>query len=256
MTPARATLAASAVAAFAMTLLARTPWGQSHAIASPAAVVSTLAHDLARASLALDLGSTAARALVATVLSLAIGALVGLAFGPPRSPLRSLGPALHFARSIPPALVYPLLLLALGHNERSRVAAAALGSFALVALPVASSIERIDPERLAIARLARLTFAQRAFELYLPEALPALLTAARLAFSQCLVVAVVTEMLAAPQRGLGVVAISALQEYRADRLWLVIALAGALNALFSALVSALERGSFVRAASRRNLSSE
>lgn len=251
MSPQRALLVSLVFATAMLSAIASTPWGREHAISSPSAVLRALVDDLSRAALARDIAATALRAALSSSIALLLGALVGLAFGPPRSPLRPFVPVLHSVRSVPPVLVYPLLLLALGHNERSRIAAAALGSFALVALPVASSIERIAPERLDIARLARLTLSQRVALLYVPEALPATLVALRLAFSQCLVVSIVTEMLAAPQRGLGVVAVSALQEYRADRLWLVIALSASLNALASVFIALIERAVFDRAKSPR-----
>lgn len=229
-----ATLAAGAA-------IGRTSFARSHAIAPPDAVVLALWTDVARSTLLSDLAATVARTLAGSLLALVVATALGLAIGPRSSPLRALAPALHFARSLPPALVYPLLLLSLGHTERSRVVAAAFGSFALAALPVARAVDSIADERVEIARLAGLSRVELAIALHWPEAMPALFVGARLVFAQCLIVTIVTEMLVAPTRGLGLYALGALQEYRADRMWLALALAGSVNVAVSAAIAAIER---------------
>ncbi len=237
---ARASLIALFVTVVTAAAFGRTSFAKAHAIAAPDAVALALWADATRSTLVADVGATLARTLASSLIALALATTLGLALGPRSSPLRALVPALHFARSIPPALAYPLLLLSLGHNERSRVAAAAFGSFALAALPVARAVESIADERLEIARLAGLSRVELAFTLYWPEALPALFVGARLVFAQCLIVAIVTEMLVAPTRGLGLYALGALQEYRADRLWVALAIAGSISVAVSAAIARVE----------------
>lgn len=217
-----------------------TAWGRARSIATPLAVARATVADVLDGSLPLDLAATAARALLGATAAVALGGAVGVSLGARPSTLRAAEPALDLVRSVPPILVYPLLLLALGYSELSRAAAITFGAFGAVAVPVAEALARMPVERRDAARLAGLRGVALARGLLLPEATPALVTGARLALSQGLVVAVVTEMLITPAHGLGARALAALQEYRPERLWQVMLAAGALSAAFTAGARAIE----------------
>ena len=63
----------------------------------------------------------------------------------------------------------------------------------------------------------------------------------RVALVQALIIATATEMILGAPAGLGVRAVQAQLTYRADRLWLVIGLAGAVGLILSGLVATIER---------------
>lgn len=231
--------AAGLVAAWA--LAAATRWGHARGVASPVAVLRATLADTLDGTLPADILATTARVLTGSLLATAMGLAAGVALGARPVVLRALEPLVDGARSVPPILVYPLCLLALGYSEQSRVAAVAFGAFGVVVVPVAQAVAATAMERRDAARLAGMTGIELARRLYLPEAAPALTTGVRLALSQALVVAVVTEMLVSPPRGLGVRALTALQEYRPERLWQVVLVAGALAASMNAAVHALEQ---------------
>jgi sulfonate transport system permease protein len=218
-----------------------TAWGRARSIATPASVARVAVADTIDGTLVLDVGATLARALTGALCAVSIGLALGLALGLRPALYRAVSPSLDLLRSTPPALAYPLFLLSLGHGEASRLATVTFGAVALVALPVADSLVRAPVERRDIAKLAGLRGLDALRTLHLPEAAPSLATGARLALSHGLVITVVTEMLVSPARGIGVRALGALQEYRADRLWLALLLAGALGAAMSAAVAAIER---------------
>jgi sulfonate transport system permease protein len=218
-----------------------TAWGRAHSIASPASVARVAFADAMDGSLVLDAGATLARALTGALCAVSIGLAMGLALGLRPALYRAVGPSLDVLRSTPPALAYPLFLLSLGHGEPARLATVTFGAVALVAIPVADSLVRAPVERRDIATLAGLRGLDALWTLHLPEAAPSLATGARLAISHGLVITVVTEMLVSPARGIGVRALGALQEYRADRLWLALLSAGALGAAMSGAVATIER---------------
>lgn len=215
--------------------------GRAWGIPSPLAVLRTGAIDVIEGALAIDLLATGARAVAGGVVATVSGASLGLALGLLPGVRRASEPLVDLLRAVPPVMAYPIFLLALGYGEASRIAAAAFGAFGAVTLPVMTAIARIPLARRDIARVAGLDRLSALRLLYLPEAAPALATGARLATSQALVITAATEMLVGPTHGLGVRALVAMQEYRPDRLWLAVLLAGGTSAALSALVSAAAR---------------
>jgi ABC-type nitrate/sulfonate/bicarbonate transport system ATPase subunit/ABC-type nitrate/sulfonate/bicarbonate transport system permease component len=222
-------------------LVGTTDWARVHGVASPFAVLRALVEALQGGALLGDAAATLARVVGGTAAAVVVGGSLGLWLGARRSRWREAQPVVDLLRSIPPALVYPVLLLALGYGEGSRVAAVAFGAFGVVVLPVVSALQRAPRERADIVRLAGLRGWAALRVLHLPEALPALVTATRLALAQGLVVSVVTELLVGARRGLGVRALTALQEYHPEGLWLVALVGGALGLGLNALVGALGR---------------
>ena len=128
---------------------------------------------------------------------------------------RAVEPTADFARSIPPVLVYPLMLLGFGYNEESRITTVAFGALGMVLLPVASALSRVPAARADVGGAAGTSPPRGAALAHHRRAVRA--TAFR------------------------VRALAALQEYRPEPLWLVILLAGALNAALSSTLIAIER---------------
>lgn len=222
-------------------LVASTNWGHARSIATPVSVLREGVDGARDGTLALDAGCTLARVLAGVSLATLLGTGVAFALGARPGLWRVAEPSVDFLRSIPPVLVYPLLLLAFGYNDIARVAAVAFGACGAVLLPVATALARAPTERRDIARLAGLRGWDELRLLRLPEALPALCTGVRLALAQGLVVSVVTEMLIGADHGLGVRALAALQEYQPARLWLVVLVAGGASVALNAAVGVVER---------------
>ncbi len=221
--------------------LASAIWPEQRALPSPAAVARAALEELPRASLWRDVAATLWRVLAGVALAAVLGALSGVALGTRRGLWRAVEPAADFVRAIPPILTFPVFLLGLGYGDGSRVAAIASGTFLIITLHVALALERIPQERRDAAHLLGLR-GWRAFRyLHVFELLPALLLGIRLALAAGLIIAVVSEMLVGADAGLGARALSAQVGYRADLLWLVVLLAGAVGALLSAGVARLER---------------
>jgi len=218
-----------------------TSWGRSHSVPTLPEMTRAAVEGTRDGTLFLDVGDTLGRVLAGAGLAALLGGALGLWLGGRPSLWRAVEPTADFVRSIPPILVYPLLLMGFGYNEGSRLAAVAFGGFGAVLLPVASALARVPSARSDVVRLSGLRGWAAFRALHLPEGLPGLLLGARLALTNALVITVVTEMLVGSTHGLGVRALAALQEYRPERLWLVVLLSGALNAALSGALLALER---------------
>ncbi len=230
-----------AVLLAAWALAAAVGWPSARAVPSPRAVGALAVDELVGGRLWRDLLATLARAGVGVALATVFGVLVGTMVGRSERAWRAVEPSVDFMRAIPPLLVFPLLLLGLGYNDRARVAAVVFGTAGTVLIHVAASIARAPRARRDMVALAGLRGLEAFRVLYLWELLPGLLTGVRIALTQGLVIATATEMLLGARTGLGARALQAQLTYRADRLWLVILLAGLVGFALSGAVAAVER---------------
>ena len=196
-------------------------------VATPAATLRSLSH--AAPTLGRDLAATATR----TGVGLAAGVAIGLGIGVLASLLARRAPAieglLDFARSVPPVVILPVCLLAFGYNELARIATVASGcvwTISLAVITAASAPRSARREILDVAGVSPL----RALAWTEPwESLGVLVVGVRTSASTAVIVAVVTEMVAGAERGLGARVISAQIVGDTDGLTLDVLAAGALG---------------------------
>jgi ABC-type nitrate/sulfonate/bicarbonate transport system permease component len=208
-------------------------------VATPAATLGALSR--AAPTLGRDLGATAALAGV----GLAAGVAAGLAIGTVAAVLVRRAPVieglLDFARSVPPVVILPVCLLAFGYNELARLATVAFGCMWTVSLAVmtaASSARSARREMLDVAGATPL----RALAWTQPwESLGVLVVGLRSSASTAVVVAVVTEMIAGVEHGLGARVIAAQIAGDTEGLTLAVLAAGALGYLVNLGLRGLER---------------
>jgi sulfonate transport system permease protein len=207
--------------------------------ATPAATLGGLRG--AVPTLAGDLAATAAR----TGVGLAAGVAAGLLIGALAAVLVRRAPVieglLDLARSVPPVVILPVCLLAFGYNEIARVATVASGCVWTVALAVitaASSPRSARREMLDVAGATPL----RALAWTQPwESLGVLVVGLRTSASTAVVVAVVTEMIAGPEHGLGARVIAAQIVGDTQGLTLDVLAAGVLGYVINLALRALEQ---------------
>jgi ABC-type nitrate/sulfonate/bicarbonate transport system permease component len=117
-----------------------------------------------------------------------------------RSIAPGLDAAFDFARSIPPVVLLPVFLLAFGWNDQARVATIASACLRIMALPSRRAPRSIRRDVLDLAGASR----ARALLWTEPwESLGPLAVGLRTSASMAILVAVVTEMVAGADRGIG-----------------------------------------------------
>src|SRR5580704_12672993 len=208
-------------------------------VATPAATLGALSRSAP--TLGGDLAATAARAGV----GLAAGVAAGLVIGAMAAVLVRRAPVieglLDFARSVPPVVILPVCLLAFGYNELARLATVASGCVWTVSLAVmtaASSPRSARREMLDVAGASPL----QALAWTQPwESLGVLVVGLRASASTAVIVAVVTEMIAGVERGLGGRVIAAQIVGDTEGLTLDVLAAGALGYLVNLGLRGLER---------------
>ncbi len=153
--------------------------------------------------LAGDIRITVLRILGGFVLGSVPAVAVGLAMGlswPIRTILMPIATAIY---ALPKIALLPLMLIAFGTGEASKLAIVALYIFFIVALNTMSGVLAIDPGFRDVARNFGASPLATFRTVALPGALPSIFTGLRLAMGFALVVIVGTEFLSARQGGLG-----------------------------------------------------
>jgi ABC-type nitrate/sulfonate/bicarbonate transport system permease component len=234
-----ASLLALAGAAGAWWALAQIHVAGRPLVATPAATLGALSREAP--TLSRDLQATAALAGVGLVTGVAAGLVIGAlaAVLVRRAPV--IEGLLDFARSIPPVVILPVCLLAFGYNELARLATVASGCVWTVSLAVitaACSPRSARREMLDVAGaspLGALAWTQPW------ESLGVLVVGLRASASTAVIVAVVTEMIAGVDHGLGARVIAAQIAGDTEGLMLAVLAAGALGYLVNLGLRGLER---------------
>jgi ABC-type nitrate/sulfonate/bicarbonate transport system permease component len=208
-------------------------------IATPAGTVGALAP--AASTLGGDLWATAVR----TGLGLAAGVAAGVVLGSLAAVLVRRAPVveglLDFARSVPPVVILPVCLLAFGYGELARVATVASGCVWTVSLAITTAAAAPRSARREMLDVAGATPLGAVAWTQPWESLGVLAVGLRTSASTAVVVAVVTEMIAGAEHGLGSRVISAQIAGDTGGLTLDVLVAGALGYAFNVGLRGVER---------------
>jgi NitT/TauT family transport system permease protein len=138
---------------------------------------------------------------LASAAALAVGMLfLGAAFPALRGYFRAL---MALLQSVPPIAWFPLLLLWFGFGALPIVIVVTLAALFPLAIAGLNALEQIEPRWLDLARVLGAGRWQVVRRVYLPAALPALLTGLEIGFGNAWRSLIAVEMLAGAARGLG-----------------------------------------------------
>lgn len=174
----------------------------SDALAPPSAAVRAFVGTLADGSLlqatAFTLGAAALGLLIAAVLGVSLGLLLGLSQRAAELSVVSV----EMLRPVPSVALIPLAMLVFGFGLRMEVSVVAFASFWPLLLLTQAAVRQVDVRLLEVSRVLGLSAWQRGVKIVLPACLPRLFVALRLGVAVALVVAVTVEIAANPN-GLG-----------------------------------------------------
>jgi NitT/TauT family transport system permease protein len=209
------------------------------ALAGPIATLGAIATGLADGTLAWDLFATLTRMIAGVAIGAILGVPLGLVSGGART--RAIEPCLDLLRAIPPLLLFPLLLLTFGYDERARIGAVGWTATLVMSMHVAVGVSRASSARRRALSAMGAGLVHRLRWLHLYELAPSCLTGLRHAVGSGLIVATVTEMVVGAEHGLGSRAVAAQIAYDAAGLYAVILATGAASFALSRIVLAVER---------------
>ena len=153
---------------------------------------------------------------------------------------RAAEPLISALYSTPRLTLLPMVMLLVGVNNTARILLVAMGTALLLMIQIADAVRAVNRDYVDMAvnyGAGRLALIRK---VYLPACLPQAFTALRLAFSRALVLTISVELLNC-DNGVGNMIWNAWQTFAIEKLYVSIALAGALGLFFQRLFELLER---------------
>jgi ABC-type nitrate/sulfonate/bicarbonate transport system permease component len=176
---------------------------------------------------------------LAFVVATCVGAAIGLLVGASRRADRALGPALEFARAMPPSAMVPIAALLIGYDGTMKVAVVAFAAVWPVLLNARAGVLALDPVLTEAARTLQLHWFDRTRKVIMPALMPAILLGVRVAAPVSLVITLLVEILTRVGGLGGLIALSQ-RNYQAAQVYGLILVAGLFSFLVNGLVASLE----------------
>lgn len=184
-----------------------------------------------------SLGRMTAGFLLAAVAGIALGVAVGRS----RRVYALCDPVLQFARAVPPPALVPVFVVVLAFGTPMQIASIAFSAVWPVLVNSAQGARAVDPLRLDVTRVLRLTGPERLWFLVLPSALPRVFAGLRLSLSLSLILMVFSELLPGTANGIGFTLTDAQSRSDLLTLWAVLLLLGALGYVLNTGLLAVEK---------------
>lgn len=175
----------------------------------------------------------------ALLVATALGAAVGLLVGASRKADRALGPALEFARAMPPSAMVPIAALLIGYDGTMKVAVVAFAAIWPVLLSARAGVRSLDSVLIDAARCLQLNVFDRTRKCILPALMPAILLGVRVAAPVSLVITLLVEILTRVGGLGGLIALSQ-RNYQAAQVYGLILVAGLFSFLVNGMVASFE----------------
>ena len=186
------------------------------------------------------LAMTTGRMLLGWSLAMLVGVTLGAVIGLSRTAADYLEGPLEFLRTMPASAVLPIFIMVMGLTNEMIVAVIAFGSLWPILLGSLYGFQNVEPRLLEVSR----TLGFRAFSILLkvrlPNAVPDILSGARVGIGFALILSVVAEMLSSTP-GLGNNVLLASRSFRSADLFAGIALLGILGAVSTGAIALLEQ---------------
>jgi sulfonate transport system permease protein len=131
----------------------------------------------------------------ALVLSIVIGATLGILLGRSKALDRLLGPALEFGRTMPAGAMVPVAVLLLGYTSSMTLTVVVLTSFWPILLNTRAGAQRISQDRLDTARVFRLSWWDTQRKILFPSVIPSIQLGTRIAAPVTLIIVLLVEIL-------------------------------------------------------------
>ena len=238
-------LPAVLIAAFEM--WARATNMQSDSLAPPSAIAAAMIEALSGGELWTATRDTLASTLAGLAIGSAIGLSLGIALGMSKVFNRLMEVTIEAIRPIPSIALLPIALIALGFGYRMEIVIVAFACVWPMLILSRAAVGGIEPRLMEVARVLRLTPADRVRKIVIPAALPRIFVAFRLAAGIALIVAVTCEIAINPI-GLGASIMAAQQALRADLMLAYLIWIGAIGYLLNAGLLFAQASLFGRAA--------
>ena len=162
---------------------------------SPIAVGAHVADLGINGKLLPDLGKTLGRAVIAFVLAMALGTIIGVGMGRSRTFDRLFSAWVVVGLNIPAIVIAIVLYIWLGLTEFALILAVVLNKLPLVIATIREGVRSFDPAYDDLGRAFRMPLGRRVRLIFLPQLMPFVLAAARTGLSLIWKIVLVFEIL-------------------------------------------------------------
>jgi ABC-type nitrate/sulfonate/bicarbonate transport system permease component len=149
-----------------------------------------------------DLWASLLRVFIGFGIASVVGTVLGIAMGYSRLAFNLLEPLTELLRPIPSPAYVPLAILFLGLGEEMKIFVIAFSCTFPILLNTFSAVRSVDPVLVNTGRTFGASRRQQIWKIYLPSALPGIMTGLRVALGIGLILVVIAEMVAS-SNGIG-----------------------------------------------------
>jgi ABC-type nitrate/sulfonate/bicarbonate transport system permease component len=203
-------------------------------------ILSAVADTWTPARLRADVLPSLARLAAGYLLAVLLGVGIGVLIGEHRRLRATVEPVLEFFRAIPPPVLVPVIVLFAGIGDGMKVIVIVSGCVWPILLNTVEGVRAVDAVLIDTARSYGIRGVTRLRRLVLPAAGPQIVTGLRQALSIAIILMVISEMFAA-SNGLGFTIVQFQRSFAIPEMWSGIILLGLLGFLLSELFRLAER---------------
>jgi NitT/TauT family transport system permease protein len=176
-------------------LMCRTGLISHTVLIPPSEMAAELLSILAGGQMTGDIASTFRNALLATVIAVAIGFVIGVVIHTMPTLRRSVEPLLASYYSVPTFIFYPVFIVLFGVGDRAIIAIAVLLAVVAMITATLNGIDRIPPVLTKTARMYRMSRVKTAILVELPAAAPYLFTGVKLSVAYAFIGVIASEFI-------------------------------------------------------------
>ncbi|HJX78809.1 ABC transporter permease [Glutamicibacter sp.] len=185
-----------------------------------------------------DIVPSLSNLVIGFAIAVLLGVILGLVFALVPVLEELLSPLIHFYRAVPSIAIIPVFISLMGFGNEVRLLVIILAAFPPTWIATMDGIKAVEPQLHEVAKVFRITNAERVFGMFLPSALPQIFTGLQASLQFSFVVMIATEMLGSSV-GIGAMTILAQQSFASVDMWAGIVLLGVIGFLSNYLLGRL-----------------
>jgi NitT/TauT family transport system permease protein len=203
-------------------------------------VLAMLAQLLGRAQVHEAIGVTAAEVLVAFVIAVPLGAVIGVLAAEHEYFGAIFKPMLFYVFSVPKSIFLPMFILIFGIGFQQKVAYAAFSTVFIVIMSATAAVESVKADHVLVARSYGATRGQILMRVYVPSMMPVLLETLRISMIFNFTGVMIAEMYAS-RTGIGHLIANWGENFQLPQLFAGVILLATVAIAFNETVRLLER---------------
>lgn len=180
-------------------------------------------------SLLADLAASLTRNLAGFVIGTAIGIVFGAALGLSRTANQIVGPSFHAARQVAVLAWIPIISIWFGFAETAKIVFIAIAAAVPVAMNTQEGVAGASRQLVEVAHALRFNGRQRVTRVFLPSAMPSILTGIHLALIYSWLATVASEYFMTVGPGIGGLIIAGRERFQMDLVMLGVVLLGVVG---------------------------